>query len=79
MQFRVSFTQPVRDLSAIEAALLAIDPAAAIDLVRAGTQLRVASTLDAMQLGRVLAGTGHAIALEQVVAVPSECCGGCGG
>ena len=79
MQFRISLASPLCNLPAIEAALYAADPAAGVDLVRAGTQLRVASVLDAPQLRRLLAGVGIDVDPAQVESVPSECCGGCGG
>jgi hypothetical protein len=79
MHFLVNFPAPVHNLDAIESALFAIDPAAGCDLVRSGRQLRVASVLDADALRNLLAGVGLPVAPAQVDAVPSECCGGCGG
>jgi hypothetical protein len=77
MHFRVNFDDPVRDFGAIETALFAADPAAGCDLVHSGRQLRVASVLDAEALQRLLEGVG--LPQARLEAVPSDCCGGCGG
>ena len=84
MQFTLDITQPVTDLHRIEDALLAIDPAAMIDLVHAsanqvGATLRVASTLEAAELSEVISRAGYPVEREQLVSVRTECCGGCGG
>lgn len=78
MQYTVHI--PCRpDLDAVEAALLAVDPAALLDLDPAGDQLRIATWMTRDELRRTLARAGVDAGDEALVQLPSECCGGCGG
>ena len=79
MQFKLQVSRPVTDLRPIADALLAQDPAAVVDADAAGIHLRVASTLGADELLRIVNAAGYHIAHGAIVGVPSECCGGCGG
>ena len=84
MQFTLDITRPVTDLHVLEEAVLAVDPAAMIDLVHAsanqvGATLRVASTLGADELSDVFTRAGYPVERGQLVGVPSVCCGGCSG
>ena len=79
MQFKLEITRPVADLRRIEDALLAIDPAALVDVDAAGVSLRVASILGADELCRLVTDLGHPVERSRIVDVASECCGGCGG
>jgi hypothetical protein len=79
MQFKLDILQPVEDLRRIEDALLAADPAALVDIDPAGVTLRIASSLGADELCRLVADAGYPVEHDRIVSVPSECCGGCGG
>lgn len=68
---------PVSDVAAIEGAVLAVDPAALVDLE--GSTLRVATCLDSAELTTIISSTGNAVGPEQIVQRPSVCCGGCSG
>jgi hypothetical protein len=79
MQFRLDILKPVEDLRRLEDALLAMDPAALIDIDSAGVTLRIASILGADELCRLVTDAGYPVEHNQLVGVRSECCGGCGG
>ena len=79
MQFRIETSRPVPDLRRLEDALLAVDPAALVDMDVAGVNLRVASVLGADELWRLVSAAGCAVERARIVDVPSGCCGGCGG
>jgi hypothetical protein len=79
MHFKLETTRPVTDLRRLEDALLAVDPAALVDIDCAGVNLRVASILGADELCRLATDAGVAVERNRIVDVPSDCCGGCGG
>ncbi|MCE7032958.1 hypothetical protein LY625_10095 [Lysobacter sp. GX 14042] len=78
MEFHVQLPAAGVDIDAIEDGLLDLDPAAVADL-GAGGVLRVATSADARDIARVLAGHGHAVTPQDVVLQPSVCCGSCSG
>lgn len=79
MEFHIDTAAATLDLHAVEAAIAAVDPAAVVDLDPAGDTLRVAASLDAVQLLSLLREAGYPLAEDQVFQVPSTCCGGCSG
>lgn len=79
MEFHISMLVPIVDLDAIEQAIGEVDPAAVIDVDPAGLTLRVAASLDAVELVALLAQAGYPVAEHQVLQLPSICCGGCSG
>ena len=79
MQFKLEVSRPISDMRRIEDAVRALDPAAVLDSDVAGINLRVASALGVEELLQVVTNAGYAIEHSCIVAVPSECCGGCGG
>lgn len=79
MQFRVDARVAIVALDAVERALHALDPAAIVDLAGSGDQLRVSTWMSMVELRRALDRAGIPLTHDQLVALPSECCGGCGG
>lgn len=76
MEFHITGV-PVSDVAAIDDALRAADPAALVDLD--GSTLRVATCLGSTELRSILSGSGYSVGRDQVVQLPSICCGGCSG
>ena len=78
MEFQISMPGPL-DPGALEHALRASDPSALVDIDPATQDLRVAASVDAAQLLAVLHRAGYPVHRAQVMQVPTNCCGGCGG
>lgn len=79
MEFHVTLGGSNPDLVTIEQALLDADPSAMADIDPAGAVLRIATSLDAVQLLAVMRGAGMPVAVDAVRQLPSICCGGCSG
>ncbi len=79
MEFHIVVTGGASEPSVIENALFDIDPTAVADLDMSGLVLRISSSATIADLIVVLAQTGWVVTPEQVVQLPSICCGGCGG
>ena len=79
MQFALRTTGAAPDLAAMEHALAELDPAVLLDFDEAGRTVRISTSATA---GEILAGVrkaGIAADADDLVLLPSECCGGCGG
>jgi hypothetical protein len=79
MEFHITMFSPITDLGAIEHAISAIDPSALVDTDTSTLTLRVAASVDAGHLVALMGQAGYPIGLQQVVQIPSVCCGGCSG
>jgi len=79
MEFHIALSDTSPPLDAIRDALFDMDPAAVVDLDMNGLVMRISSSAEAVDLVEVLRQTGWTVAPEQVVQLPSICCGGCGG
>ncbi len=79
MQSTITITGLPPDVGTIEEALRAVDPSALVDIDPTGRTLRIAASIDAVQLLSVMKETGYPVKEDQLERVPSECCGGCGG
>ena len=79
MEYHVKLTHPVTDITLIEDAIQSLDPAAQIDIDTPSQALRVAGYLEATDLVALLNRSGCPVEPQQVVQLPSMCCGGCGG
>jgi hypothetical protein len=78
MQFQIATRHDRVDLARVECALREVDPAAFVDL--AGNDgLRVSTVMSVRELNDAIARAGYPVSREQIVALKSECCGGCGG
>jgi hypothetical protein len=77
MEYRIQLITPVTQITAIDAAIREVDPAAFIDQDPADGCLRVTAWLSAEELSEALAQAGFptlSVALQ-----PSVCCGDCSG
>lgn len=79
MEFHIDMTGLTPDMDAIEGAIHAVDPAALVDVDIARHTLRVSAWVDAAQLLLLINQAGYPVAHDQVVQIPSTCCGGCSG
>ncbi len=79
MEFHVKTTGWAPDVDVILDAVRAVDPLALVDIAPAGDMLRVAAAVDAAGLIALVNQAGYAVLPEQVIQLPSTCCGGCGG
>jgi hypothetical protein len=79
MEFHIALTDAAPDPAVVQDALFNVDPTAVADLDMSGLVLRVSASATAADLVEVLRQVGWPVALEQVVQLPSICCGGCGG
>lgn len=79
MEYHVKLSHPVADICVIEDAIQAFDPAAQVDIDKPNQTLRVAGYLEATELVSLLNRNGCPVDPQQVVQLPSMCCGGCGG
>ena len=77
MEFHIALAGSAPDPGAIEQAIRAVDPAALADIDPAGHTLRVATSVDAIQLVWLMRQAGYRVAKNQLTQVPSTCCGGC--
>lgn len=78
MEFHVRAARALPPLALVEQAVLALDPAAVVDL-DPGQGLRVNAAIDAAALAALLNRLGGQVAAAEVEQAPSTCCGGCGG
>ena len=79
MEFHLPLSEPIADLSAVRNSVIALDPAAVVDTAADGHTLRVACALGPLDLAWSLRRGGLAVQAEQLVTIPSVCCGGCSG
>jgi len=79
MEFHIALTGVSPDPGVVQDALFDVDPTAVVDLDMSGLVLRVSASATATDLVEVLRQVGWPVAPEQVVQLPSICCGGCGG
>lgn len=79
MEFHVSVAQAHPRFDSIKQALLEVDPSVVADVDANGTLMRIATSLDAVQLIAILQGAGMPVHLDAVRQLPSICCGGCSG
>ena len=78
MEYRIATATRLPAPARIETTLLDADPAAIFDIDPAGV-LRIATSLDAAELVALLCAEGCPVASDQVLVLPSICCGGCSG
>ena len=79
MEFHIDMTGSKPDLASIEHAIRAVDPSALVDIDAANQTLRVAASVDAVQLVSLIRQAGYPVAQHQIAQTASTCCGGCGG
>lgn len=79
MEFHIALTDASPRPDVIQDAMYDIDPAALVDLDMSGLVMRISSYVPVGDLIGVLQRTGWPVQPEQVVQLPSICCGGCSG
>lgn len=79
MEFHIMLSGSVPDTDAIEQAIRNIDPSALVDIDPTSHAVRVAASIDAVQLVALFGQAGYPLSPRQVTQAPSICCGGCGG
>ena len=79
MHFTLRTSVDAPDLTAIERELSMIDPAAMLDLAASGQAMRIWTLATGDELLECLRQSGLAAEAGDLVQLPSECCGGCGG
>lgn len=79
MEFHIKTGGVTPNLTAINAALLAIDPMAVADIDPVNASLRVAVALGSPELLALLTRAGYPVDWQQLVQVPPVCGGGCDG
>lgn len=79
MEFHIALVDASPDPGVVQDALFDVDPMAVVDLDMSGLVMRISASATASDLVDVLQRTGWPVTSEQVVQLPSICCGGCGG
>jgi hypothetical protein len=79
MEFHIALAGASPAPGVVQDALFDVDPTAVVDLDMSGLVLRVSASATAADLVEVLRQVGWPVTPEQVVQLPSICCGGCGG
>lgn len=78
MRYTLS-TYGTPDITAIEQAIAGCDPAVVLDFDIASSMVRISSVATEAELIDCLRQAGVTAGADQLVRLPSECCGGCGG
>jgi hypothetical protein len=79
MEFHIKFSGSAPDPEVIEDVIRTVDPSALVDIEPATDTLRIAASVDAVELAALISQTGFAVAPSQVTRLASICCGGCSG
>ena len=79
MQVIVHTTGDTPNLTAIEDAIAHLDPAVVLDVDATGHGVRISAAVTEYELLACLRKAGLDAEPQQLVRLPSECCGGCGG
>jgi hypothetical protein len=79
MEFHIKFSGTAPDPGVIEDAIRAVDPSALVDIEPGADTLRIAASVDAVELAALVSQSGLVVAPSQVIRLPSICCGGCSG
>jgi hypothetical protein len=79
MEFQIALTDTCPGPDVIQDVMFDIDPNAVVDLDMSGLVMRISSYVTVSDLIELLRRTGWAVAPEQVVQLPTICCGGCSG
>ena len=79
MEFHIKFSGSAPDPEVIEDAIRMVDPAALVDIEQATDTLRIAASVNAIELAELISQAGFVVAPSQVTRIASICCGGCSG
>lgn len=79
MEFHIALTEACPGPEVIQEAMVEIDPNSVVDLDMSGLVMRISSWVTVTDLIDVLQQADWTVAPEQVVSLPTICCGGCSG
>ena len=79
MEFQVAVTGAIPDVDAIRELVREVDPAALVDLDSKWQALRVAASINVVELVQLIRRSGYFVDPHHVTQIPSVCCGGCSG
>ncbi|KAA0069135.1 hypothetical protein [Rhodanobacter sp. T12-5] len=79
MEFHIALTEACPGSDVVQDAMFDVDPNTVVDLDMSGLVMRISSYVAVEDLVEVLRRTGWTVAPEQVVQLPTICCGGCSG
>lgn len=79
MEFHIALTDTSPGTDVVQNAMYDIDPSSLVDLDMSGLIMRISSWIPVGDLIAVLQQTGWSVTPDQVVELPSICCGGCSG
>jgi hypothetical protein len=79
MEFHIRFSGAAPAPDVIEDIVRTADPSAMVDIEPGTHTLRIAASIDAIELAALVSQSGLAVAPSQVIRIPSICCGGCSG
>jgi len=79
MEFQIALTDTCPGPDVIQDIMFNVDPNAVVDLDMSGLVMRISSYVTATDLIEVLRRAGWTVAPQQVVQLPTICCGGCSG
>ncbi len=79
MEFEIGLRPEPAELGRIEQAIQTLDPAGVVAIDPQRRLLRVAAAASEFELAALLARAGFPVAIHHIRALPSVCCGGCGG
>lgn len=79
MEFHIALTDACPGPEVIQDAMFDIDSSALVDLDMSGLVMRISSYVPVGDVIEALQQAGWTVAQNQVVQLPSICCGGCGG
>ena len=79
MEFHLRLARPIENLWTVRDSVLSADPSAVVDTAADGMTLRIAAVLGPEDLARSLGRAGVAATADDILIIPSVCCGGCSG
>ncbi len=79
MEFHIALTDACPAPDVVQDVMFDFDPNAVVDLDMSGLVMRISSYVTVTDLIVALRQSGWAVAPEQVVQLPTICCGGCSG
>lgn len=79
MQYRIDLLTETAESQRFSHLLADEDPSAVVDRAPDGGSLRLSTCLTRAELQVLAQSAGLAVAADAIRALPSECCGGCGG
>lgn len=79
MEFHLPLSAPLANLESVRESICSLDPSAVVDTANDGLTLRIAGALGPLDLAWSLRRSGLSVSADQLVAIPSVCCGGCSG